>query len=91
MLSSKLCTINQPSLVITTHALKFINDLLRFGRVYFLKNRDMVYEKLKEFRELVENNFNQIIKCLRFVNWGEYVKNELEEYLWVSLFHNKGL
>jgi hypothetical protein len=45
---------NQPSLVGARYVLTFIDDFSRYTWVYFLKNKDHVFEKFKEFRALVE-------------------------------------
>jgi hypothetical protein len=39
----------------------------------FLKNKNLVFEKFKEFRAFVENQCGQPIKFLRLENGGEYV------------------
>lgn len=56
---------NKPSLVGAKDILTFINDLSRFTWVYFVKNKNLVFEKFKEFRNLDEKKCTQPIKCLR--------------------------
>jgi hypothetical protein len=54
LVHSDLCTLNKPSLVGARYVLTFIDDFSRYTWVYFLKNKDHVFEKFKEFRALVE-------------------------------------
>ena len=51
------CCINKPSLESARYVLIFINDLSHYTWVYFLKNKNHVFERFKEFRDLAEKNF----------------------------------
>jgi hypothetical protein len=44
----------------------FIDDYSRKTWVYFLKSKDEVFGKFKEFKALIENLFERKIKILRF-------------------------
>lgn len=44
-------------------------------------NKDCVVENIREFRALVERNYNGAITCLIFVDGEEYVSNSFESYL----------
>jgi hypothetical protein len=68
-----VCCINLPSLVGVRYILTFIDDFSRFTWFYFLKNKNPVFEKLKEFRAFAEKHCGRFIKCLRSHNGGEYV------------------
>ena len=48
--------------------------------IYFLKNKDDVFEKFKEFKALVENLSEKRIKTLRSDNGGEFTSGEFNEY-----------
>jgi len=54
----------------------FIDDYSRKTWVYFLKSKDEVLGKFKEFKALVENLSERKIKTLRSDNGGEYTSNE---------------
>jgi transposase InsO family protein len=53
----------------------FIDDYSRKTWVYFLKSKDEVLEKFKEFKALVENLSKRKIKILRSDNEGEHTSN----------------
>ena len=57
----------------------FIDDYSRNTLIYFLKRRDEVFEKFKEFKALVENLSEKKIKILRLENGGEFTSNEFKE------------
>ena len=50
----------------------FINDYSRKTWVYFLKSKDEVFGKFKEFKALIENLSKRKIKILKSDNGGEY-------------------
>jgi transposase InsO family protein len=58
----------------------FIDDYSRKTWVYFLKLKDEVLEKFKEFKALVENLSERKIKILRSDNGGEYTSNEFGSF-----------
>jgi len=65
---------NKPSLASAlNYILTFIDDFSKFAWVYFLKNKNHVFEKFKEFRALAKKECSQSTKCLRSYNGGEYV------------------
>ena len=49
--------------------------------IYLLKSKNQVFEKFKEFKLLVEKQFDLKIKCIRSDNGGEYISNECLNYL----------
>ena len=49
----------------------FIDNFSRRMWIYFLKGKDEVFSKFKEFKGLVENSNNREIKVLRSDNGGE--------------------
>ena len=58
----------------------FIDDYSCKTWIYFLKNKDEVFERFKEFKALVENLSKKKIKILRLDNGGEFMSNEFNDY-----------
>jgi transposase InsO family protein len=58
----------------------FIDDYSRKTCVYFLKSKDEVLRKFKEFKALVENLSERKIKILMSDNGGEYTSNEFGSF-----------
>jgi hypothetical protein len=58
----------------------FIDDFLRNNWIYFLKKKYEVFDRFKEFKALVENQIEKIIKVLRTDNGGQFCENEFEEF-----------
>ena len=54
----------------------FIDDYSRKTLIYFLKSKDEVFSKFKEFKALIENLSERKIKILRSDNGGEYTSKE---------------
>jgi transposase InsO family protein len=65
----------------SNYFLTFIDDYSRMTFVYFLKSKDEVFEKFKEFKALVENQCGKKIKCLRNDNGGEYTSHLFTKFL----------
>jgi transposase InsO family protein len=57
----------------------FIDEFSRNTWIYFLRKKYEVFDMFKEFKALVENQREKIIKVLRTNNGGEFCKNEFEE------------
>jgi hypothetical protein len=57
-----------------------IDDYTRMTWVSFLKNKSEAIDKFKVFKELVENETDLKIKCLRSDNGGEFTSNEFEKF-----------
>ena len=57
----------------------FIDDFSRKTWIYFMKNKDEVFSKFKEFKALIENHTEKKIKNFRLENGGEFTSNELKE------------
>ena len=58
----------------------FIDDYSRKIWIYFLKNKDEIFERFKEFKALVENLSEKKINILRSGNGGEFISNEFNDY-----------
>ena len=59
----------------------FIDDLLRFGYLFLMKNKSESFEMFKEFKAQVENQTRKSIKTLRSDRGGEYLSTEFIEFL----------
>lgn len=59
----------------------FIDDFSRKTFVYFLHNKDEVFEHFRNFKNLVENETNHKIKIIRSDNGGEFINYKLQAYL----------
>jgi hypothetical protein len=64
----------------------FINYYSRKTWVYFLKSKDEVFNKFKEFKALIENLSERNIKTLMSDNGGEYTSKEF-----VNFFKDVGI
>jgi hypothetical protein len=81
LVHNDLSCINLPSLVDARYILTFIDDLSRFTWVFFVKNKNRVFERFKEFWAFAEKKSGRPIKCLISENVGEYVNRPFKEYL----------
>ena len=57
----------------------FIDDFSRKTWVYFMKNKDEVFNKLKEFKALIEHHTEKKIKNFLSDNGREFTSNEFKE------------
>ena len=57
----------------------FIDDFSRKTWIYFLKNKDEVFNKFKEFKSLIENYTKKKINIFQSDNGGEFTSNEFKE------------
>ena len=60
--------------------MSFIDEYSRKTWIYFLKGKDEVFRKFKEFKVLVEDLFEKKIKILRSNNGGEVTSNEFKDF-----------
>jgi hypothetical protein len=58
----------------------FINDFIHKTWIYFLKNKDEVFNRFQEFKALVENQTGKKIKFLRSNNGGEYTCKKSDNF-----------
>ena len=59
----------------------FIDDHTRRTFVYFIRSKDQVEKRFREFKSLVENQLQCRIKGLRSDNGGEYISYHLKDVL----------
>jgi transposase InsO family protein len=71
----------------TTYGLKgeryfilLVDDYTRMTTICFLKNKSEDFEKFKIYKEMVENEMDSRIKCLRSDNGGDFTSNEFMDY-----------
>lgn len=57
----------------------FIDDYSRKSMIYFLKYKDEVFGKFKEFKAFLEKHFEKQIKTLRSENGGEFTSSEFND------------
>ena len=58
----------------------FIDDKSRFTAKYFVKNKDEVLQKFKDFEDMATNITGQRIKNLRSDNGGEYISKKFNDF-----------
>ena len=59
----------------------FIDDLSRYGAVYFIKEKNQVLSCFKEYVSMVERQTGQKVKTLRSDNGTEYVNKDFDFFL----------
>ena len=64
----------------TTKGLKGEKYFTRMIVVCFLKNKSETFENFKIYKEMVENEMDSRIKCLRLDNGGEFTSKEFMDY-----------
>jgi transposase InsO family protein len=69
-----------PSLGKSVYYVSFIDDFSMNTWIYFLRKKCEVFNMFKEFKALVENQTEKIIKVLRTDNGREFCGNEFEEF-----------
>ena len=57
-----------------------VDDYTRMTAVFFLRNKSEAFEKFKVYKEMVENEMNSKIKCLRSDNGGELISKKFMDY-----------
>jgi transposase InsO family protein len=81
LIHSKVCDpMPSTSLSGYVYYASFTDDYSHKTWVYFLKSKDEVLGKFKEFKALVENLSERKIKILRSDNGGEYTSNEFGSF-----------
>ncbi|GJT83167.1 retrotransposon protein, putative, ty1-copia subclass [Tanacetum coccineum] len=64
-----------------SYFITFTDDYSRYGYVYLLKHKHEVFEIFKVFKNEVENQLGKTIKALRSDRGGEYISQDLKDYL----------
>lgn len=82
LVHTDLCgPMEEPSFSGTRYFVTFIDDFSRKTYIYFLRTKDEVFDKFKEFKALVENETNNKIKIIRSDNGGEFINHAFQEYM----------
>jgi transposase InsO family protein len=63
-----------------------VDDYTRMIAVFFLKNKSESFENFKIYKEMVENEMDSRIKCLRLDNGEEFTSKEFMDY-----YNNHGI
>jgi hypothetical protein len=63
-----------------------VDDYTRMTTICFLKNKSEAFENFKIYKEMVENEMDSRIKCLRLDNGGEFTSKEFMDY-----YNNHGI
>lgn len=82
LVHTDLCgPMSKPSLSGCRYFLTFIDDYSRKTYIYFLRSKDQVFDKFREYKALVEKQTGKQIKVLRSDNGGEYINKNLQDFL----------
>jgi transposase InsO family protein len=63
------------------YVLTFIDDHSRYTSVYFLSAKSDVFDKFRQYKDLMEKQHERPIKCIRSDNGGEYLDAHFQDYL----------
>jgi transposase InsO family protein len=69
-----------PSLSGYLYFVTFIDDYSRWTWIFFMKTKDEVFSRFREFRAQVKNLTGKKIKVLRSDNGGEYTSNVFMDF-----------
>ena len=72
--------VNINSLGGASYFVTFIDDAFRKVWAYPMKIKGEVFKIFYKFHVVVERETNQLLKCLRTYNGGEYFSNAFKEY-----------
>lgn len=72
---------NKSSIGGAKYLLTFTDDKSRYVFVYFLKGKDEVLSKFREFHTMIERQTGKKLKVLRSDNGTEFVNNAFDDYL----------
>lgn len=70
-----------PQGMVKKYYITFTDNFSRYGHVYLIKHKSQTFEKLKEFQNEIENQFDKKIKVLRSNRGGEYLSIEFNDHL----------
>ena len=65
--------------IVYVYYVSFNDDFSRKTWIYFLKSKDEVFSKFKEFKSLIENHPERKIKTFRSDNGGEFTSEEFKD------------
>ncbi len=70
-----------PSIGGSRYFITFTDNVSKKTWIYFLKSKDQVYTKFRQFHALVTNKSGMTMKKLHSDNGGEYVDSQLQKFL----------
>ena len=80
IIQSNVCgPMSASSLSRYAYHVSFIDYFSRKTWIYFMKKKDEVFNKFKDFKALIENQTEKKIKTFRSDNGGEFTSNEFKE------------
>ena len=80
IIHSNVCRpMSSSSLSRYVYYVSFIDEFSRKTWIYFMKNKDEVFSKFKEFKALIENHIEKKIKTFQSDNGREFTSNEFKE------------
>ena len=62
------------------HFMLLVDDYIRMTVVFFLKNKYKSFENFKIYKEMIENEMDSRIECLRSDNGGEFTSKKFMDY-----------
>jgi transposase InsO family protein len=57
-----------------------VDDYIRMTVIFFMRNKSEAFENFKVYKEMVENEMDSKIKCLRSDNGREFASKEFMDY-----------
>jgi transposase InsO family protein len=57
-----------------------VDDYTRMSAICFLKNKSESFENFKIYKEMIENEMDSRIKCLRSDNGGDFTSKKFMDY-----------
>ena len=82
LIHSDLCgSIKPMSLGGGNYFMSLIDDATRYCWIYILKNKSDVFSTFKNWKVMVEKQYNKQVKILRTDNGGEYCSKDIELFL----------
>jgi transposase InsO family protein len=57
-----------------------VDDYIRMIVVCFLRNKSKAFENIKVYKEMVENEMDSKINCLRYDKGGEFTSKEFMDF-----------
>jgi transposase InsO family protein len=62
------------------HFILLVDYYTRMTTIFFLRNKSKAFKTFKVYKEMVENEMDSKIKCLRFDNGGEFTSKKFMDY-----------
>ena len=92
IIHSDVCSpMSSSSLSGYVYYVSFIDDYSRKTWIYFMKNKDELFSKFKEFKAFIENHTEKKTKIFQSDNGGEFTSNEFKELcrVWITSYNEQ--